>query len=99
MEADDLLGSRNARPPKALAKANGTSRRASGWARVRKLRAVEVNQPPLPPLKRYEQAWKGKGSRQAILLACGTPSMKLWSFDARSKGQTGFSRVLEIGVL
>ncbi len=32
MEADDLLCSRNARPEKALARANGTSRRASGWA-------------------------------------------------------------------
>jgi len=32
MEADDLLCSRNARPRKALAWANGTSRRASGWA-------------------------------------------------------------------
>ena len=32
MEADDLLCSRNVRPPKALAWANGTFRRASGWA-------------------------------------------------------------------
>ena len=40
MEPDDLLGSRNARPPKALAWANGTSRRASG-VRVRTLRAVK----------------------------------------------------------
>ena len=32
MEPDDLLCSRNARPPKALAWANGTSWRADGWA-------------------------------------------------------------------
>ena len=32
MEPDDLLCSRNARSPKTLARANGTSRRASGWA-------------------------------------------------------------------
>ena len=32
MEPDDLLCSRNARPPKALARAIDTSRRASGWA-------------------------------------------------------------------
>ena len=32
MEPDDLLCSRNARPRKTLAWANGTSRRASGWA-------------------------------------------------------------------
>ena len=31
MEPDDLLCSRNVRPQKALARANGTSRRASGW--------------------------------------------------------------------
>jgi hypothetical protein len=33
METDDLLCSRNARPQKALARANGTARRASGWVR------------------------------------------------------------------
>ena len=32
MEPDDLLCSRNARPEKALARADGMSRRASGWA-------------------------------------------------------------------
>ena len=32
MEPDDFLCSRNARPPKALARASGTSWRASGWA-------------------------------------------------------------------
>jgi hypothetical protein len=32
MEPDDLPCSRNARPPKALARVIGTSRRASGWA-------------------------------------------------------------------
>ena len=32
MEPDDLLCSRNARSRNALARANGTSRRASGWA-------------------------------------------------------------------
>jgi hypothetical protein len=32
MEADDHLCSRNARPLKALAWPNGTSRRANGWA-------------------------------------------------------------------
>jgi len=32
MEADDLLCSRNARSRKTLARADGTSRRASGWA-------------------------------------------------------------------
>jgi len=31
MEPDDFLCSRNARPPKALARANGISSRASGW--------------------------------------------------------------------
>jgi hypothetical protein len=48
MEADDLLCSRNARPEKALARANGTSRRASGWAGERKLRAVEDQSAPIP---------------------------------------------------
>jgi len=32
MEADDLLCSRNARSREALARANGMSRHASGWA-------------------------------------------------------------------
>jgi hypothetical protein len=48
MEPDDLLCSRNARSQKALARANGTSRRASGWAWVRKLRAVEDQSAPIP---------------------------------------------------
>ena len=39
MEPDDLLCSRNARPPKALARAHGTSRRAVEGG-LRKLRAV-----------------------------------------------------------
>ena len=30
------------------------------------------------------------------LRARGTPTMKLWSFDARSKGQPGYSRAMEI---
>jgi len=31
MESDDLLCSRTVRPQKVLARANGMSRRASGW--------------------------------------------------------------------
>jgi len=53
METDGLLCSRNARPQKdgddrkALARAHGTSWRASGWA-VRKLSAVEDQSAPIP---------------------------------------------------
>jgi hypothetical protein len=46
MEADDLLCSRNARPQKALARVNGTSRRVSGWA-GEKARAVEDQSAPI----------------------------------------------------
>jgi hypothetical protein len=57
MEPDDLPCSRNARPPKALARAHGTSRRASG-GRVRKLRAQwKINQPP--SLKRERASLEG----------------------------------------
>ena len=47
MEPDDLPCSRNARSQKALAQANGTSRRASGWA-GEKSRAVEDHSAPIP---------------------------------------------------
>ena len=36
------------------------------------------------------------GSSQVPFRARGTPTMKLWSFDARSKGQPGYSRAVEI---
>jgi hypothetical protein len=39
------------------------------------------------------------GRNQVPFRARGTPTMKLWSFDARSKGQPGYSRVVEIGDL
>ncbi len=48
MEPDDLLCSRNARPQKALARVNGTSRRVIGLWRVRKSRAVEDQSAPIP---------------------------------------------------
>jgi hypothetical protein len=41
-----LLCSRNARPKKALARANGTSRRASGWAGEKDARSRRPNRPP-----------------------------------------------------
>jgi hypothetical protein len=47
MEPDDLLCSRDAQSRKALARPNGTSRRASG-RRVRKSRAVEDQSAPIP---------------------------------------------------
>ena len=55
MEPDDLLCSRNARPPKALARATGTSRRASGW--VEKLRAVRLTASAMLG-NENEQAWR-----------------------------------------
>ena len=53
MEPDDLLCSRNARPPKALARANGTSRVPVG-GRVKKLRAVEDQSAPIPEERKSE---------------------------------------------
>jgi hypothetical protein len=56
MEPDDLLCSRNARPQKALALANGTSRRASGWAGEKvacRGRSISPH-----PWRDSEQAWK-----------------------------------------
>jgi hypothetical protein len=35
------------------------------------------------------------GSSQVPFRARGTPTMKLWSFDARSKWQPGYSRAGE----
>ena len=40
-----------------------------------------------------------EGSNQVPFRARGTPTMKLWSFDACSKGQPGYSLVVEIGDL
>jgi hypothetical protein len=54
MEPDDLLCSRNARPQKALARVNGTSRRVSGLWRVRKSRAVEDQSAPIPEERKSE---------------------------------------------
>jgi hypothetical protein len=46
------------------------------------------------PWRDNERAWKdGIGSRQTILLARRTRTMKLYSFDARSEGQSGDSLV------
>jgi hypothetical protein len=43
------------------------------------------------------RAWKGwGGSGQVPLRARGIPTMTLWSFDTRSKGQPGYSRVVAI---
>ena len=41
------------------------------------------------PLKKEEGGQPGRPP------ARGTPTMKLWSFDARSKGQPGYSRAVE----
>jgi len=46
MEPDDLLCSRNARLQKALARANGTFHRASGWAGEKVARSGRPNRPP-----------------------------------------------------
>jgi hypothetical protein len=45
MEPDDLLCSRNARHQKALARAIGTSRRASRWAGEKVARSRKSNSP------------------------------------------------------
>ncbi len=46
MEPDDLLCSRNVRPEKALAWANGTSQRADGWAGEKAARSGSSIRPP-----------------------------------------------------
>jgi len=56
MEADDLLCSRNARSQKVLAWANGTSRRASGWAGEKAARSRRSISPD--PWRENERAWK-----------------------------------------
>jgi hypothetical protein len=48
MEPDDLLCSRNARSRTPLARAHGTSRRASGWAGENVARTMEKRQAALP---------------------------------------------------
>ena len=42
---------------------------------------------------------EGRGSRQTILLARGTRTIRMCSFDARSEGQSGNSPAVEIGDL
>ena len=95
MEADDLLCSRNARPQKGLV---GRAQ----W---------KVNQPPSLNRERASlgELFHGRavasplrregGSTQVPFRARGTPTMKLWSFDARSKGQPGYSHAVKIGDL
>ena len=61
MEADDLLCSRNARPEKALAWANGTSRRASGWAGGKAAR-MEDQSAPIPGERTSELGGMGNES-------------------------------------
>ena len=39
------------------------------------------------------------GSSQVLFRARGTPTMKLWSFDARSEGQSGDSPLVGIDAL
>ncbi len=87
MESDDLLCSRNARPPKALARDMAhLGVPVGGW--VRKLRAVEDHS--APSLKR-EQASKLGGRRGAARcpFARRTRTIRMCSFDARSEGQPG----------
>ena len=68
---DDLLCSRNA-PRTPLTRANGTSRRASGW--VRKSRAVEDQSAPIPEEKtselEREHLYRAMSSLEDFLIAC-----------------------------
>jgi hypothetical protein len=74
---------------KTLAWANGTSRRAVG-GRVRKMRAVGDQSAPIPERERASLGGSER-SRQTILLARRTRTMKLCSSDARTEGQSGDS--------
>ena len=107
MEADDLLCSRTRglrRPSPGLTARLGVPM----GGRVRKLRAVEDQSAPIPEeiTSKFGGTYflKGAGrlmhmlrreggSCQVPFRARGTPTMKLWSFDARSKGQPGYSPV------
>jgi hypothetical protein len=55
MEPDDLSCLRNARPLKALARASGTSRRASGWAGEKATRSGTPSSPP--SREKVEERW------------------------------------------
>jgi hypothetical protein len=69
MEPDDLLCSRNARPRKALAWADGTSQRASGWAGEEVARSGRSISPH--PRRENEQAWQDQSLvAPAALLRC-----------------------------
>ena len=63
--------------------------------RVRRMRAVEDQSAPIPEEITSELGSMGREQPCAIL-ARGTPTMKLWSFDARSKGQPGYSLAVEL---
>jgi|CXWL01.1.fsa_nt_gi hypothetical protein len=87
------LGDRKNR--KTLARANGTFRRASGWAREKVARSFGFNQATPYGGERAikKSVWspllpenEGRRAAPVILCARGTPTMKLWSFDARSGG-------------
>ena len=72
MEPDDLLCSRNARPQKdgeALARANGTSRRASGWAGEKVVRSGRSISPH--PRRKKKQAWKDQSLVAPAALLAG----------------------------
>ncbi|OAI46623.1 hypothetical protein AYO43_05905 [Nitrospira sp. SCGC AG-212-E16] len=70
----DLLCSRNARLQKALARANSTSRRASGWAGEKAARSGRPSRPPSLEEKTSELG--------------GSYFMGMCSFDARNRGST-----------
>jgi len=94
MEADDLL----ARATRGLRRPSpGLTARLGVpvGGRVRKLRAVEDQSAPIPEEITSELGRMGR-EQPGALLARGTPTMKLWSFDARSKGQPGYSLAGEI---
>jgi hypothetical protein len=74
MEADALLCSRNARSKTPLAWANGTSRRASGWAGDKVARSGRSNQPP--SLKREGASLERRRERPGALLARRTRMVK-----------------------
>ena len=85
MEPDDLLCSRNARPEKALARANGTSLRASGWAGEKAARSGSSISPH--PLKRERASLEGS-IRSMVVVRCAqsraasaTPFGELWRID------------------
>ena len=103
----DARSGRSSRPPSREEKASelgGTiqiavlvRRPQSGLTRVPFLRRAneqawwELFHGRLGERARPRKGREGKGSRQTILFARRAPTMKQWSLDARSKGQSGGS--------